>query len=667
MKGFPYFGVLAWLFLMALGCSAGDSGPDAAAEVTDTGLAPGPDVPRAVSDDVSPQDTAPEDVAAPIAWCEGATTHLYDPVGGAELWMFPDDFFTREDPASPTGLRLEMTLENAPWLESMADLLKTTLTQLGALSGFATQGGVFMRFSAPLGPLPSGVVESVASDGLLLLDLDVDPPERIPFEAHYNDEDTAFILWPLRPLRPKTRHAVIVTTSLLAVDGGCIQPSAATRALLGDSAVEPALERSRTRYQQALAAADLIPEAISAVTVFTTHGDLDLVRTAHTDAGSHPYAWEAGADCTDHSKWRRCERSFVANDYRGAEGFVDASTPTATYTLPVSIWLPKDTPGPYPVVVVGHGINHHRGGGAAVANYLAPLGIAVIATDALQHGDHPTAIDGNPDDDAIRFLGMDFEAFTLNALAMRGNFDQTALDRLQLLELMATDPDVDGDGIPDLDPGRIGYFGISLGGLMGSPLLALSDDIDAAVLTVAGGRLISFAIDNGQFEPFKPFVVGLVGSEALFDRMVAVLQSVVDAADPATYGPYVLSQRFSGAPSVPHVLFNVAANDETVPPATGRALARALGLPHVAPVVDVVDGLSEVPAPVVGNLPGGETAGFFQFDRVSSGDGVVAASHNNVPFGAEGLAQEVHFLKTWLTDGTPEILDPYAALGTPPL
>ena len=201
---------------------------------------------------------------------------------------------------------------------------------------------------------------------------------------------------------------------------------------------------------------------------------------------------------------------------------------------------------------------------------------------------------------------------------------------------------------------------------MGPPLTALSDDIQAAVFAVAGGRLLSLAVDSPNFKPFKPLVLQLVGSEGLFERSLAMAQTLVDAADPATWAPYVINQRVRPASRIPHVLFTVALNDDTVPPVAGRALARALGTPHVGTVHEDVGLIPlEDNMPVVGNRAEGlATAGFFQFDRISQNDTAIEATHGNVPFSPEGSEQTLHFFETWVSD-LSEIVDPYVILNTP--
>jgi hypothetical protein len=612
-------------------------------------------------------DSSGADTAADVGPTSG-TQWIYDPVVGAELWAFPDDYLTRPDPDSPTGLRVDTSVTRAPWVADLDTIIQKSISDLSSLSGFGTNGGGFLRFSAALGPLPTGAEESVANDQLMLLDLGTDPPTRVPFDASHNDEDKTLIIWPLRPLRERTRHALVATTSLKDDAGLPLSPSPLLARLVAGTDPPGGLESLVPRFQELTTKTGLAPESLAAAVVFTTHGDLDRVFDAVEDVGTRTYAWTEAPTCKPDGELRACEGTFTAYDYRH-DSWVTGAPPTATWELRVSIWLPAKSvgAGPYPTLLYGHGIGDSRGSGKSLAKRFAPLGYAVVAADALEHGEHPTA---DPDDgqlNAMRFLGIDLDNVRIDALALSGNFNQTTLDRLQLIALMKDVPDVDGDGAADLDSTHLGYYGISLGGMMGSAILAASSDLGVGVLPVAGGRLIAFVTDTGLIKPLLPLLGDLVGSEALLERLLIGAQSVIDAADPATYARHVLTDRLVSGPT-PHILFPVAIGDEVVPPAAGRALARGLGIPQVPPVLVPVDLIPVTgPAPVSADFSGGTTAGYFQLDRVTNGGKVVAADHNNTPYSPEVLLQAGHFLDTWLETGTPEILDPYAELKTPPL
>ena len=146
------------------------------------------------------------------------------------------------------------------------------------------------------------------------------------------------------------------------------------------------------------------------------------------------------------------------------------------------------------------------------------------------------------------------------------------------------------------------------------------------------------------------------------------MQSFVDSGDPATFAPTIFRDRPMDRGHPPHVLLAVAVTDDTVPPSAGKALARALTAPHLEPIVEAVDGLEQAPTPASGNSASGSlTTGFFQFDRITRGDHVEAASHSRMPISPEGLLQIRRFFTPVKTGGLPEIVDPYELLETPRL
>ena len=638
-----------------------DARADAGAALDDDGSDGGS------SDSAESDGIGEVDGSADVPWCDGPTAHRYDPLVSLELELFPDDLLTRDDPDSPTGLHLDVTVESAPWLEETPDLLRPAFGDLNVLSGFGRNAGVVMRFDAPLGALPASADESLTTDTILFVDLGDSPPTRIPFEVTTLGEGEGIVVWPLRTLRRGTPHAVVVTTAQLDLDGNCIAPAPTLRRLLTGDVDHPRLARMVPRYANLLEALDLRPGDVSAGTVFTTHDDIGAVVEAAALASSGDRNWSAPATCAPDGPLVRCDLSLMADDYRDEGEFVSDADIDGSWELEATAWLPAEGTRPHPVVIYGHGINGSRQSGRGVATRVASLGFAVVAVDAMRHGEHPTA-DANTDLQSLDFLGIDLEALAIDGLALRGNFDQTTLDQMQLAETIRDAPDIDGDGEADLDGDRMAYWGISLGGMFGSSLLALDDRIGAGVLSVAGGRLITFVTDTSRVVALRPIIVQLVGSEEAFDRLVPVAQALVDPSDPATWGAHVLHDRVVGE-EIPDVLFPVVMEDDTVPPATGRALARALRIPHLPPVIAPVATL-----PIAGTLPlsanvadGTATAGYFQYDRISGGGGAEAATHDNTPLSAEGRLQALHFLETWLETDLAEIIDPYTVLETPPL
>lgn len=598
----------------------------------------------------------------PPDWCEGEVAHLYAPLTSEELEMFPDDLLTVEDPTSPTGLRPDPRPEVAGWVEGVPEAFLSVVDGLRLTSGFARGGGIVLRFSGPLGEVAAVDLEGDASS-LKLLDLGGDEPVGVPYRTEQSEDGTQLLVSPLAPLRPGTRHALVLTTGHLTPSGSCVRPSATTRGLLAGTAAAPLLAPMLPRYAELLELTGLRPDEVSAAALFTTHDELQRMARVAADVRTFRYDWEPGTTCTPDQErnLERCEGSFVAWDYRTQDKVV-GDDPVSTWTLKVSMWRRLGERRALPVVIFGHGMNSSRGEGRVVAERLAELGFAVVASDAMSHGEHPVTED--PGAAGVRFLGLDLSGPRFDAPDLRGQFDQTAVDRLQLLQLLRRAPDMDGDGLDDVDPDQMVYMGISLGGMLGSSLLTLDEGLDAGVLSVAGGHLATFATDTELTQLVLPLLAILLGSEDAVSRFLMVAQAAIDGSDPMVYGAHLLQDRLVGDVA-PHLLLPVAMEDTIVPPETGKALARALGLPHLGAVAVPVEGLTvdSGSGPWSENLDG-RTAGYFQYDRVVDDGELEIAGHNNTPLSEESVHQWRRFFESWL-EGRTEIVDPYIELGTP--
>ena len=616
---------------------------DEGTSLADAGVDVGADAPGVSGD-------ATADVSVPAEYCEGATSQLYDPMISNQIDTWPDQLWTRVDEDSPTGERL--FVDEAPWVPEIPTILTKTMTSdLNAISGFGTHGAVFFRFDGELGEVPE-MDEAANDDRIILLDLDADPVTRIPFETRVLVDEPTLIIQPLLPLAPGHRHAAIVTTALTDVDGGCIAPSRITQRILDDN-IPGRMAELTAPWIEAVDAAGLERSQVSAITTFRVHREHDVFAEIAEDIDAMELQWGAERSCETTDRWVQCELSFEASDFRSEDGAVRNSDVGATYALPVRAWMPLDADDSAPLAVFGHGLNGDVGQGGGVASRLVAEGYVVVATDALEHGNHPSYGDPSVELDALRFLGVTFDGVSFDAGALQGNFMQTVLDRLQLISLVQAQPDIDGDGAADVDASRVSYWGISLGGMLGSGTMALSPDIDAGVLSIAGGHLVVFVTDTANAAPFVPIFAQLAGGEDAFQRWLIVAQAAIDSADPATWGAHIVNDRLvDGAPDV---LLPVSIHDDTVPPRTGRALARAIHAPHLEPVFAHVSQLAIVEGPVAENF-GGITGGFSQYDLVTSGGELVPSTHDNLPYSVEAEAQALHFFRTWRDTGTAEII-----------
>jgi hypothetical protein len=603
------------------------------------------------------------------------TVQIEDP-DDDDLSTWPDSALLVDDPSTETGQRLVLDLDRYTELAARLSGYRATLTEdLSEVDGFGINAEAFFQFGRAFDAdaLPGPDEAAPEAQGLGFVVLGPGEPSLVSALPSLTDEGGTLLLSPLRPLPPRARVAAYVTRALTEAAGGCLEPSASTAAALAapDAAWSEAIDALT-----ALGAIDGASELV-ALTVYPTQSIYEDGLAIAEDVAGRTFDFVAPPTCTDEAAWTLCEAEFVAMDYRDPEDGVirrargEAADPQAMYTIPVTAWLPRDRTGPVPTLVYGHGLTGDRFQAGRLAAFAAPLGIATVAIDALEHGDHPTV--GGTRRESLQtlfaFFGINtgmLSSRALEAARLRDNFAQSAFDRLQLTRLLAAHPDLDGDGADDLDLAQLAYLGVSLGGIMGPQQLALDGSIGAGVLVVPGGRVSTIISDSATFAPLITAVRPRGTTEGDVRRFFPILQTILDRGDPASWAPTILGERLPGVSGLPDVLVGMVLDDEIVPNVANYAIGRALGVPMVEVVLRPQPGFDLVTGPVRSNFTRGAdtaTGGLLQFDVVGDGmGGLEMADHGNVGDSDVGAEAWLHFLTTHLA-GEAEIEDPYAALG----
>jgi hypothetical protein len=611
---------------------------------------------------------APADAAVDAAPDGGpsCTELSWDPASGA-LTRWPEPALVVDDDTTETGLRLRFDADAYPDLSRRFAGYRQVFTEdLGELDGFGINAEAFFTFGRAFDPaaLPSGA--TAVSDGAGFVVLGAEPA-YVPVLTDTTDEDRTILIAPLRPLPAKARVAAFLTRALTAAAGGCLEPSPAMSWAIASADAQEAID--------ALVAVGAIASAseLVALSVFPTQSIEEDTLAVADDVAARAAPALIDASCTTEALFVRCEARFLAQDYRDPDGVMrrdagEPAAPVASYEVPVTFWLPLEGEPPYPTIHYGHGLSGDHSQAGRLATFAAPEGFATVASPALMHGAHPT----NPDPGAdalsvvLGFFAIgDLRERALHAGKLRDHFRQTTWDRLQLTRLLQASPDVDGDGTADVAGDRLTYLGVSLGGLMGPELLAATDGYGAGVLVVPGGRVSTIMSDSRLFGSLIDLLRPRGTTEGDVRRFFPVLQTVLDAGDPASYGAHTLVDRFARAPAVPSILVGVVLDDEVVPNVSNYALARALGVPIVEPVLREEPGLVSVTGPLSANF-GSATGGLLQFDWVGDdAGGIEVATHDNVGDSDIGAAAWLDFLRTHDRDGSAVISDPYAAIDFP--
>ncbi len=149
--------------------------------------------------------------------------------------------------------------------------------------------------------------------------------------------------------------------------------------------------------------------------------------------------------------------------------------------------LPKKATTPLPVVILMHGLGDHKA--VDYVEYGNSLflknGFAVLRIDISDHGDRKN--------DVYDFdLTGDYKYWTRNVIT------QTVFDLRRAVDFIETRK--------ELDHKRIGYYGISLGGIIGTVFCGVENRVKVPVVALAGGQLNLLYEENALSSEAKDFV-----------------------------------------------------------------------------------------------------------------------------------------------------------------
>ena len=581
---------------------------------------------------------------------------------------FPWDWFTREVPGAASGLHLAL---DEPWrqtalLSPLFELFPGYREDAYLLDGFGSAGVIVLPFASKpaLQALPS-----VTGPGEVVEVLHIHPagPDAsLPFRVTYvhvtdgNDELHAHVvqLEPVYPVPENSRLLVLVRKSLLDESGLEQQRPPLMDVILGDSppygppdlAARMVWVRDRTAaalqqldqpidvqglagamvYTTGTMTADLLASAAliqqhEIVVDLDPDGDgQDNIVPAADYYGNPP----ANMATVIHGRFETLDFR-LDNGYLGPDEAGEVKVRSKQWRN-FYLFIPEGE-GPFPVAVVQHGLNAWKETIQSVSKELVKRGYAAAGFDFVHHSKE------NPNG-GFWFLKVDVPRETV------GNFRQSTLDMLtffQALEVLSETVDVappGGNGQPDLDFARVVFTGHSLGAIMSSMACTLSSGERAAALVAGAGNFGYVFLDTLKILG----LFNLVPSDALLG-FTTMAEHFMSRADPMVFASMLKSAPHPDNGPCPFLL-ELGMQDETLPPASGEAMAFATGVPLLDPVEEPWDGIPIESA-------AGLDSGTIQFQ----------GGHNFFFSGSSSAAAKgvyYHFVDTFMKTGVPELVWP---------
>ena len=668
--------IVLGLMLALISCGGGDDDDDDSGTDDDDAIDDDDD---AIDDDDDDDDTVA---------CESGKSLTFGLTNGKRNIPYPSMIFSREDPTSPTGIRVHLEGQTATFLDNQLNIFRFFTKGLNELDGFGVSTPAWFPVNAP--PDKSLLPDSIDPDTDDAIFCAVIEDENHPYhgavwrlDVEYVADQGLLRLTPRLPFLDNTAYACVATDTLRTSDGECYQQPdhlAYVMRSQGDpehpeyDLLEPAREILSPGFAELFGQYGLSPDRVIGATVFRTqwitHDLMDMRKQMETLAvqsppqvngdwvridRNHPNVdsvWEVTYDTVG---WQK--RGALVYDADGDPVMQAPQQVTMRLTLPKTGINGYDPP--FPVVTFAPGIHATRTQATALAETLAGYGFATAAIDLVYHGAREQGIGGLPDWLAITVQTIQWVNF-IQPLKMSGNVKQGASDFIWLKHVLRGLDDLDlapyatgGDQTPDLDPSHIYFSGMSLGSINGAVLPAIEPDFEAFLFNVGGANWKTVALD-GEIGEIILAVLGFI--DPMFKMPVTefvqmqfdLVMSQLEPGDPYAYGIHVLEAPLYDIPDRKiNILQQMAAYDETLGGPAGGDLSRTLGLTLIEPYVWRIEDVEKTTAPFYGPA-------VFQYDTDNHG----------ILFPTNEFDTEVHlqlgtFFRTAYDNGTATIINPF--------
>lgn len=529
---------------------------------------------------------------------------------------FPSNVFTVADDESATGRRVELSAELLPvsYYDVQADPAPWSRSD-----GFSPGVGAMVHLpgASATGLASAANIAASLEDTSPTVLLDTETGQRVAHfaELDLTTDDPARRVLFVRPAArlANARRYIVALRELVDGDGVTIAPSPGFAALRdGVASEEPSIEARRPLYTDIfgqLEAAGVARAELQLAWDFTTASDENIVTPlVHMRDQALALVGDAPTFVIDE----------IDPDFDPRVAF----RVTGTFDVPLFV----DQPGPNAVMNLdGDGLPEAIGTHAFEFELLIPQRATTEAVGLLHYGhgllgtrreierdefldlceDHGWAIYstdwiGLAQADQA-YIGVILQSGALEDFdGMFARLQQAVVNSLVLDRVVAEGIAADPMFAGMLDDATRGYYGISLGGIMGALFMSVSQDITRGGLEVMGSPFSVFLTRSTQFDAFFEIAKSTYEDPRDIQLVLGLVQMLWDRVEPNGFLTHLRDAPLADTPGH-EVMMRAAVGDHSVSTVAAHIMARSLDVPLVEAGVREVWGLEAVAEPPAGS------------------------------------------------------------------
>lgn len=264
---------------------------------------------------------------------------------------------------------------------------------------------------------------------------------------------------------------------------------------------------------------------------------------------------------------------------------VNEETPWAD--IPFEVLIPNSATAENPAATIeyGHGLfgEKEQIQSGHFATFMNEYNYAFFGTDLQGMSD--------PDQTAVEdaLIGGKFS----DAQTMWDRLHQGFLNHLVMLRMMKTSFAQDPQFGQYIKADEAYYHGISQGGIMGSVILATSNDIERGALGVMGQPYSFLLFRSVDFDQFLVVIRLFYKDYRMAQLLIALSQMTWDRVEPNGYSHHIVENNLPGV-NPKEVLMRAAIGDHQVTTYAGHIMARTINAPHLTTGLRDIWGLDDV-------------------------------------------------------------------------